>query len=489
MNRHSSRALAVGAVLALVLSACGGDDGTVSVPTDEPPADGRRAPVVVEVGAVGGSGGTAEMAADAGAPEPDRLVGDDALASDLSILPFWAGYVYEVGEGLPPLPTADTGYQFPAGATVDAAAVAELAEVLGVAGEPVAGTGRDGDGTVWRIGPDDGSAESLTVIDDGQLSWYLSSAWALQPGFEPCEIVVADDGEVTEEICPEPVAPEGVPTAAEAEGRVGDLLAGLGVDVSGVELETYADDWSASVTVWTVREGVRWPMSWGFGFGAEGALQWASGHLAEPVATGPYPLVDLETAIARLGEQSGWWGGISVAATSEAVREADPGEPTTDEPTTDEPTTDELIPDQPDNGAKPVGEHEPMVATLVDVRADLWWVWDTDGSVWMLPAYTFTDTDGGWHTVPAVTDEFITIAEPEVDPMPLPVEPLDPVIVDTGVIGSSVDDATAALEAQGLSLRVLRLDGEDLVGTMDFVPTRVNVAVEDDVVVEILSTG
>jgi hypothetical protein len=62
------------------------------------------------------------------------------------------------------------------------------------------------------------------------------------------------------------------------------------------------------------------------------------------------------------------------------------------------------------------------------------------------------------------------------------------------VIGDSVDDATATLEDAGLTLRVVRRDGEDLPGTADFVETRVNVAVEtqDDgteVVTEVVSIG
>ena len=60
------------------------------------------------------------------------------------------------------------------------------------------------------------------------------------------------------------------------------------------------------------------------------------------------------------------------------------------------------------------------------------------------------------------------------------------------VIGDSVDDATATLEDAGLTLRVVRRDGEDLAGTADFVDNRVNVAVEtqDDgteVVTEVIS--
>lgn len=62
------------------------------------------------------------------------------------------------------------------------------------------------------------------------------------------------------------------------------------------------------------------------------------------------------------------------------------------------------------------------------------------------------------------------------------------------VVGDSVDDATATLEDAGLTLRVVRRDGEDLAATMDFVETRVNVAVEtqDDgteVVTEVVSSG
>ncbi len=61
------------------------------------------------------------------------------------------------------------------------------------------------------------------------------------------------------------------------------------------------------------------------------------------------------------------------------------------------------------------------------------------------------------------------------------------------VIGDSVEDATATLEAAGLTLRVVRRDGEDLAVTADFLVNRVNVAVETkdgtEVVTEVVSTG
>ena len=46
------------------------------------------------------------------------------------------------------------------------------------------------------------------------------------------------------------------------------------------------------------------------------------------------------------------------------------------------------------------------------------------------------------------------------------------------IVGQSVDEATATLDDAGLTLRVVRRDGEDLAVTADYVPTRVNVAVE-----------
>jgi len=62
------------------------------------------------------------------------------------------------------------------------------------------------------------------------------------------------------------------------------------------------------------------------------------------------------------------------------------------------------------------------------------------------------------------------------------------------IVGESVEDATATLEAEGLTLRVIRRDGEDLAATADFLENRVNVAVEtqddgSEVVTEVVSTG
>ena len=133
------------------------------------------------------------------------------------------------------------------------------------------------------------------------------------------------------------------------------------------------------------------------------------------------------------------------------------------------------------------------MATLVDVKADLWWVWDADGSVWLLPAYTFTDSNGNAFTVPAVTDEFMIVVEPTIEPQPEPVpaEPVDPVVVDPPTSGRrragrshrprgarrpAAGRVRGDGQGYGFTTRVIRQDGVDLPGTMDYSDSRVNVA-------------
>ncbi len=264
-----------------------------------------------------------------------------ALGSDMamSTMPAFMGFSYEAGPDLPPLPVNATGYQYPPGATVDAAQVGELAAALGVEGEVVPGGGAEVDGLAWRVGPDDGSAPSLTVGADPQSSVNYSQAWNTGVATSGCGVaedggsrgeVVVDEGspdaavtDVTGMVepavdptvasppttCEEPEPPADVPSAEEAEALAADLLEAIGLDAASFEFETYADEWSASITAWNQLDGIRSPISWGFGFGENAELQWMNGTLATPVATGPYPLIDLDEALVRLEEQNTWFGG------------------------------------------------------------------------------------------------------------------------------------------------------------------------------------
>lgn len=460
---------------------------------------------------------------DAGSAEAS-LAGSDAAKSSM---PAFAGYTFELGPDFPALPTGSTGYQYPVNPALEPEVVAQLAQAFGVEGEPVPGGGQTVDGVRWRVGPDDGSAPSLTVSDDAQLNFNYSPAWDQSGTSVGCAEPVSSDGTVGESACPEPVPPVNVPTADEAEKLVTDLLVQLDQDPEDFEFDTYADEYSASVTAWSALDGVRSPVAWGFGYGENGALQWMNGVLATPVAAGPYPLIGIDEALVRLDEQANWYrggvflddmattGGASVGGgqTTPAEAPADapivaPTEPAPPAPETLLPPDTPAVADDKPVEIAPIDTipAEPMVATLVDVKADLWWAFDDDGSVWLLPAYSFTTSDDGIFTVPAVTDEFLVIVEPPVGeplPMPVPVEvpvesPVDPateppvsvVEADTsGVEGVGVPEATAVLESRGLSLRVVREDGVDLAVTADFSPSRVNVAVDAGIVTGVVSIG
>jgi len=440
-----------------------------------------------------------------------RLAGGDAA---MSSMPAFAGYTFELGPDFPSLPTGSTGYQYPANPALEPEVVAQLAQAFGVEGEPVPGGGPTVDGVRWRVGPDDGSAPFLIVSDDAQLNFNYSPAWDQSGTSVGCAEPVSSEGTVGESACPEPVPPVNVPTVDEAEQLVTDLLGELGQDPSAFEFDTYADEYSANVTAWSELDGVRSPVAWGFGYSENGVLQWMNGVLATPVAAGPYPLIGIDEALVRLDEQTNQFrGGVymdDLATTGGALvregQEAPVGAPTEPAPLPPaSPLPPETIPASVDPAVSiPVDTIpvEPMVATLVDVKADLWWAFDDDGSVWLLPAYSFTTSDDGIFTVPAVTDEFLVIVESPVDeplPMPVPVEdPVDPsteppvsvVEADTsGVEGLGVPESTAVLESRGLTLRVAREDGVDLAVTADFSSSRVNVAVDAGLVTGVVSIG
>jgi hypothetical protein len=130
-----------------------------------PAADGPLAPIPVRTAGGGAQGGVATAEA----------ASDSRMATDM-MMPFRITN-FVVGDGLPALPTNDLGYVFQMGAAVTAEQVSALAASLGVSGDPVRID--EGYGVSWRVGPDDGSAPSVWVYEDAQLSWNYSSAWAL----------------------------------------------------------------------------------------------------------------------------------------------------------------------------------------------------------------------------------------------------------------------------------------------------------------------
>lgn len=195
-----------------------------------------------------------------------------------------------------------------------------------------------------------------------------------------------------------------------------------------------------------------------------GSLYSAGGSLAQPIPTGPYPLIDLDTSIERLEML---WGGDAWAM----------------------PAIDEPAPVDP-----PVVDPEPTIEriTLIAVEPATWTVWAEDGSIWQVPAYRFSDASGMRYDVPAITAEFLEFSQ-----RPGVIEP-DPGTVDGQMIdiddaevlvGLTLAEAEAVAADRGWEVRVVSLDGEDLLATTDFVTNRLNLEVTGGMVVAIVSVG
>lgn len=156
---------------------------------------------------------------------------------------------------------------------------------------------------------------------------------------------------------------------------------------------------------------------------------------------------------------------------------------------------------------------EEVVVTLEEVEPHLWMTLDSDGDVWILPAYKFTGDDGNSYVVPAVTDEYLSSEviqgdssepgypdpgspdpdySPGMEPSPLTDEDIAEVMSSMETLvnaGLSVQEMEALASEYGLSVRVIVQDGQSLMHTEDYVVTRLNVAVQGDSVTEIISNG
>lgn len=529
MNR-TTRSIAPGVLIAV--AALTGLTGCVADDTD---SQGLTPPEVIRVGSDGGGAAQNDAAAMA-AEEPASEESADAKGgADMasSYMPYWDVVVgFEVGEGLPPLPTADTGYVYRDGTTVPEATAVALAAALGVDPTPQE---RPAEYMVeWAFGPEDGSAPSLSIDSSPQHYWWYSSAWTeMDRAMEApaCTESVDADGNVTVD-CPEwePEPPVGVPTGAEAEARARDIITAAGFDPATLTFEVFADEWFVSVEA--RRElvaGIEYTgaETWSFGFGAEGVLQYAGGMFTDPEAVGPYPLVDLDTAITRLEEMyvSGMAMGRDLAVDEPAIAAVEESVIAEVEPAVEEPAVEGDEPMPVDT--LPAPEPNEITVTLVDVATDLWWVTDVDGNTWLIPAYRFIGDDGGWYTVPAVTDEYM-IEEPDygqpdvvgdIEPMPGGGEsspgsagadaspeltellaPVDLSVADPAVIAVleqlitgdvAIDEQLFADTAReyGVEMRVVERDGEPLQGTTDYRTDRINVVVVDGAVVSIAGIG
>ena len=495
-----------------VLAACG----------DDP--DGGTALPVLRVGS------------GSGAPEGLSSASADAAMPSGKAMYVPANWEFVVSGDLPTLDSDATVYVFPQGVEPSSDQLTALLDVFDVDGsftKTTTDAGTDYEWTTWSVGPIDGSGPSITVSDDGLMSWWYSEGWQEMsvgrpapcpdvsvtppadtptsdtPSGETSESGGSDSSVVTTDECPEwvePQPPENVPSASEAEAKFLQLFARLGYGSDELIVESYGDDWSAGAWGYVLVDGVRSSLTVSASFGENGRLTYAGGYLGRPQVLATYPRVGTAVGLDRLRDDYAAMMGPAV------------GLPAIDDTMIDDTMIDDTVvpvdpvdTDAPSDTSVPVDTSDPetiepetITVRIVDVESEYILYWSVDGEVYLVPGYTFIASEDEWgyrgrYTVPAIPSEYLDITSTPGVTEPMPVEP-EPVLPgEEGAVGIAAEDIEAFLgmseadavsyaESRGWAVRVVARDGEEFPITMDYSASRVNLTIEDGIVT-IATTG
>lgn len=376
---------------------------------------------------VGGGGGyllgtdTAEPAAEVislGGAGDGRVAPEAAGLGEADMIwPGWYGRTVFTASGLSDAGGSASAWGFDPTAAFNAEAIAAAAQALDVPGEP-----RLVDG-MWVVGPNDGSAATVTLYPDGttSLSYWdpTKDVWRCPVAPEPM-----DDGDTGGGVDPcteRDLGPAPVGEAAIAMLR--DVLAALGMDPADFEFEASeeGDSGYGWASAYQVVAGQRSGVVWSASFTGAG-IQGLYGSTAPLVALGDYQVVSPVRAVARLGDPrfGAAFGGVMPLL--EGVAEADLG---IDVPEGDVPvgtageaaardaeaeTSDVAEPpwsaEPPEAPAAGTRVNWPVTdVTIVEARLGLALHTQRDGSTLLVPTYELTGSEGGVWSVIAVVDE------------------------------------------------------------------------------------
>ncbi|WP_136707866.1 hypothetical protein [Agromyces sp. H66] len=336
-------------------------------------ADGAAPPISLQ------SGADAGIAEQGVMPEP--ATGDAKLSAPdgrSMFAPYGGGRNHFSASGLSTSDTAAAAYGFDARAASGTDAIAALAAALGVEGTPQLSFG------TWTVGPQDGTGPSLGVSIDG-----MSGFWYSDPRINPWQC--ADAAESCE--------PTGTPPSEDvAIDALRSLISSTGRDPGAYEFTS--EMWEGSPTrmaqAWLVVDGQRIDQAWTAEVSDAGLFS-VSGALAEIVPLGDYPVVSEQEAFERLSDPR-----FSAQMTTLPIAMRDM--PVATEEWTP-PTEPPAAPTAGTAVSWPVNEVE-----IVDARLGLASQWQPDGSVLVVPAYEFTDAEGGTWSVIAVAESKLDFA-------------------------------------------------------------------------------
>ena len=308
-------------------------------------------------------------------------------------------------------------------------------------------------------------AGNLTVMANGSWSYYENSGSSVTSCVMPTDSPESDqpqDGSVDGCVIETPPDAENLPTDSEARAKTLELL-GDGFQINNVMRSA----WDVTVDGTYLVEG-KDTSYWGLvGFADQGRISSASGLIGEPSNVGKYKTISASEALPRLS------GGMFMAFDN--VRAATDVACTSEAPCT-------------------------TTITFTSVRRTYTQLYDSSNTVWIVPAYEYSDANGGTWTAMALDDSYLekAVVSIDTDNVPAPVEPMPvplpdetdggsvepvPTIATSAPIGLSELEAIKLIESEGFTARVIARDGESLPATKDYRLDRVNISIENGVVV------
>ena len=361
----------------------------------------------------------------------------EASTSDLRIAP-WINYEYLPGEGLSTSGGRGAVYALERTGTPESV-LGEIAQRYGVAGAVGQTEYFDEQYPSYVVGPEDGSAPSITISWVGTGNWWFNNP----DGFP--QIIRDDADDFVEPRVEDSLAP----AESEARSLAGEAFAASGLEVAAEEIRVSVDEYQTMASAYLQVDGVATALDWGIAWSAAtGEIVWAYGHAIEVVERGTFDTVSPVEAVERLSDWR-WFGaagpdyqsGYSILAAESGVARdtmiADPDAPVSSpaEPTPIEPPVGEPIPAEPEPLPEPVEplpeplpEPETVTVTVEDAEATLLLLWDAQGNAWLVPGYAMLQPEGWWNAVVSLVEGVIALPEP--------IEPgmIEPGTIEPGVI-------------------------------------------------------
>lgn len=369
----------------------------------------------------------------------DSLVGGDSKM----MMPF-VTYNYSAGPNLSTEGAPGLVYRFQLDGDVQQRA-REIADALGVDGDPAKSTYFDANYPTWVVGPEDGSRANVTVTWTGTGSWWFNNPAAypeqncVDPG-QPGDVV----GDDLSELCAEYAAPISGknPSEADATAEALELFASLGYTGDKENITVYRDEWGTTVTASETVKGQRIALDWSISWAGNGEIAYVGGQSARAVEAGEFATVSPTEAVARLSDWrwhgsapmdgAPWMAARSYSAEGDVVVGEDTD--STTEPTTEpegDPTAEPAPSVDPtpvptesvDPGLTPEPLPTPTVMDVIISKAvpQLLLVWDNNGGAWLVPGFVMTGDEGWPLAVISLIDGVIDLPEPM---------PIEPAVID-----------------------------------------------------------